>query len=319
MNYRLNSASRGLFAGAAVAMAAMVCGSAFPVPMRAQSPAGAAAANNEVQAAKSFEVASIKPSAEDGRRVMIGISPGGRFTARGVNIKFLIQQAYGIKDFQIIGAPGWLTSERYDVIAKAETPDFNREKLEPLLQSLLAERCNLKFHRETRELPIYYLVVGKYEPKLQRSEIGIEGPRGDPPSKAGQAAEPPGSPQAAAGTEPRKKASSVRVGRGQIDGQMTTLSDLASLLAQQLGRPVIDKTGIAGLYDIKLEWTPDETMRGIGLPGGETPGQESSAPIDTSGPSIFAALQEQLGLKLESHKGPVEIIVLDHIERPSEN
>lgn len=286
---------------------------------------GAAAAGQEnsqpqASAPKSFEVASIKPSAEDGRRVMISVAPGGRYTARGVNIKFLIQQAYGIKDFQIVGAPAWLTSEHYDIVAKAETPDLNREKLEPLMQSLLAERMNLKFHRETRELPIYFLVVGKNGHKLHKSEIQPDGPPGNPQPNAEKPGDSPVLSRSASGgpgPRPSGRGASIRISRGQMNAEMSSVSEIASFLAQQLGRPVQDKTGLEGKYDFKLEWTPDETMRGMGAPG--EPGREGSQPVDSSGPSIFAALQEQLGLKLESQKGPVEILVIDHIEKPSEN
>ena len=251
---------------------------------------------------------------------MVGIEPGGRFTARGVTVKFLIQRAYDIRDFQIVGAPGWVTSERYDIIAKADTPDLNREKLQPLLQSLLAERFNLKFHRETKDLPIYQLVVAKNGPKLKKSEVQAEGPEADPPSKGAQPGEPPAPAHSATGMPggPRARGAMVRMGRGMVNAEMARVSEIASILAQQLGRPVVDKTGLEGLFDFKLEWTPDETMRGMSPPG-DSVGHEGGQPADTSGPTIFAALQEQLGLRLESQKGPVEILVIEHIDKASEN
>ncbi len=286
----------------------------------AQSQAGAPLSQAEAPAPQSFEVASIKPSAEDGRRVTVGISPGGRYTATGVTLKFLIMQAYDIRDFQISGGPGWLGSERYDIVAKADTPSLNREKVKVLLKSLLAERFNLKVHRETRELPVYALVVGKNGPKLQKSETQ---------SDAADIGAPPRQPQPGApGTEDREvrggegrpgaKGAMIRMGRGQVNAQMATLQDLATLLAQQVGRPVTDKTGLAGKYDFSLEWTPDESLRGTGL-FGESPGPEPAPATDSSGPSIFTALQEQLGLKLESEKGPVEILVIDHVDKASAN
>ncbi len=110
----------------------------------------------------------------------------------------------------------------------------------------------------------------------------------------------------------------VRMGRGMVNAEMAPVSELASILAQQLGRPVVDKTGLKGLFDFKLEWTPDETMRGM-TPLGDSPGHEGGQPADTSGPTIFSALQEQLGLRLESQKGPVEILVIEHIDKASEN
>ncbi len=299
-----------------VTVLALAAGMPIPQCIHAQSQPTAAPAQSESAGPKSFEVASIKPSAEDGRRVMIGIEPGGRYTARGVNVKFLVQQAYGIRDFQIADAPGWMTSERYDIIAKAETPDLDREKVKVLLQSLLAERFNLKFHRETRESPIYHLVVGKNGHKLHKSEIQSV----EPPPKEGQPGDPPAPAHSATGAlgSARATGAMVRFGRGMVNAEMAPVSELASMLAQQLGRPVVDKTGLEGFFDFKLEWTPDETMRGIGLPG-ENAGHEGGQPADSSGPTIFSALQEQLGLRLESQKGPVEIIVIDHIDKASEN
>lgn len=235
----------------------------------------------------SFEVASIKPSAPGGRGMQMQIGGGGRFNAKNVTVKMLIQHAYNVRDFQISGGPAWLTSEHYDVVAKAEGDQQIRpEQLRLMVQALLADRFKLTFHRDTKELPIYALVVAKNGPKLQPSE--------------------------AQGEEQRM----MRMGRGQVTAQGVGIDMLANNLAQQLGRTVIDKTGLTGRYDLKLEWTPD-----ISQPFGPKEfGPDGPPPAaDPGGPSIFTALQEQLGLKLETQKGPVEIIVIDHIEKASEN
>ncbi len=302
-----------------LAVMIILLGLASPLPGQTQSQAVAASPQAEAAGPQSFEVASIKPSAEDGRRVMVGISPGGRYTATGVSVKFLIQQAYDIRDFQISGGPGWLSSERYDIVAKAETPDLNRDKIRVLLQSLLAERFNLKVHRETKELPIYALVVVKGGHKLHKSEIQTD-PIGSPPPEASQRGEPGVSAHAAGGRpSPGPKGARISFRRGQVDAQMAPLSELVSLLASQLGRTVVDKTGLEGKYDFRLEWTPDESLRGAG-PFGEGPSHEAATPAaDASAPSIFTALQEQLGLRLEPQKGPVEILVIDHIDKASAN
>lgn len=213
----------------------------------------------------------------------VQIAPGGRLVAKNVTVRFLIQQAYGVRDFQISGGPGWIGSERYDINAKAEgatTP----EQLKPLIQALLKDRFKMEMHRDTKELPMYALVVGKNGPKLQESAGGGKG-------------------------------AMTRMGRGMINGQQMAMTMLATQLSQQLGRSVTDKTGLKGQYDIKLEWTPDESQG----PGPKEGGGEAAAPIDSSGPSIFTALQDQLGLKLEGQKGPVEIIVIDRIEKATEN
>jgi len=250
-------------------------------PAQAQSQAAA-------PAPQSFEVASIKPSAPDG--VVISrtqATAGGRFTATGT-VKYLIQYAYGVQDFQITGVPGWLASERYDIVAKAET-SANADQIKLMLQSLLAERFRLMLHRETRQLPVYALVVGKNGSKLHESSTKDIGPKG------------PG----------------WSMGRGQLSARMSPISVLTALLSQQLGRTVLDKTGLKGAYDFKLEWTPDEGPRGMGLPADDPKGEPPS--VAAPGPSIFTALQEQLGLTLKSEKGPVQVLVVDHVERPTEN
>jgi bla regulator protein BlaR1 len=234
---------------------------------------------------KEFEVASIKPSAPSGpmNRIRVEMAPGGRFNASNITVKFLIQQAYGVKDFQITGGPGWINSERYDLVAKADGDVGRAEQLRPLIQKLLADRFQLTIHRDTKELPIYALVVGKNGPKFKESEASGPGPN-------------------------------IRMGRGLINGQGMGMDMLASQLSNPLGRTVLDRTGLKGRYDIKLEFTPEE---GAGRGPGDGP--EAAPPPDTTGPSLFTALQEQLGLKLESSKGPVEIIVIDRIEKPTEN
>ncbi len=241
-----------------------------------------------------FEVASIKPAKPpEGGRMMVGISvEQGRFMANNMSVRMLIQQAYNLKDFQVTGAPGWVSSERYDIVAKPEGPiasDIRGEALRLMLQGLLEDRFKLKSHFETKELPVYNLVVGKGGPQLKES---------------------------ASGDQDRQM---QRFGRGQATLNGANMAMLVRMISQALGRDVIDKTGLTGRYDIELKWTPDENaMRGPGE-GPERPPSETPAPPDNSGPSLFTAVQEQLGLKLESSKGPVGILVVDHVERASEN
>jgi bla regulator protein BlaR1 len=237
-----------------------------------------------------FEVASIKPGDPGSNRVQIGIAPGGRFTAANVTVSMLIQQAYNVKNFQVTGGPGWVASDRFVINAKAEGAGQGPGAIRPLLQKLLADRFQLVFHKETKEMPVYELVIGKGGSKLQETK------------------ESPG-PQ-------------IRFGRGQINGQSMAMELLANQLANQLGRSVVDKTGLKGGYDVNLTWTPDPSQGGggpFGGPGGPGGGGPDGAPPTEAGPSLFTALQEQLGLKLESGKGPVEIMVLDKVQKPSEN
>jgi uncharacterized protein (TIGR03435 family) len=306
---------------------------------RAQSQAGTATQQTQAAEPTSFEVASIKPSdpAPNGQfMVRIGTSPGGRWTASGITVGMLIQQAYDVKDYQISGGPSWLNSERYDIVAKADTPNITRELAKVLLQSLLKERFNLQFHRETKELPIYALVVGKNGHKLHVSEVqpaAQTDSQPPDPSKPVQAGGVAGGAGGVAGGSVSvgpggkvidreaavKSGSMMRMSRGQLSAQMTPVSAIAAMLAQQLGRPVIDKTEIKGYFDFDLKWTPDETQRGVGLGGMAPPADDRSLPADPSGASIFTAVQEQLGLRLEATKGPVESLVIDHIEKASGN
>ena len=257
----------------------------------------------------SFEVASIKPSGSDDHRSMIQIQPGGGFRAVGATLKMLVTLAYDVRDFQISGGPGWISSERYDIMAKSEpSPDSSnvpddprkmndeqrktlQEQMRERLRSLLAERFQLKIHRESKEQAVYALVIGKGGSKLQESEVKEGGgPRG-----------------------------MMRMGRGQLIGTAVQMQMLVSSLSSQLGRPVIDRTGLKGNYDFKLEWTPDPGQAGGGPLGAVPPGADAPPPPDPNGPSIFTAVQEQLGLRLESQKGPVETLIIDHVEKPSEN
>jgi bla regulator protein BlaR1 len=280
ISHKLDFARKVLLAafGMAAVAGPVVIGLMNAPPSRAQEKMVSAAP-------KEFEVASIKPSDSKGpmNRIRVEMAPGGRFTTSNVTVKLLIQQAYNVKAFQITGGPGWIDSERYDVVAKADGNVNGPAQLRPLLQKLLADRLKLTIHRDTKELPVYALVVGKNGPKFKESEASGPGPQ-------------------------------IRMGRGLIDGQGMGMDMLASQLSKPLGRTVLDKTGLKGQYDIKLEFTPDD---GSGRGPGDGP--EAAAPPDTAGPSIFTALQEQLGLKLESSKGPVEIIVIDRVEKPTEN
>jgi len=255
-----------------------------------------------------FEVASIKPNATDDHRVSIQIQPGGGLRATGVSLKFLITFAYDVREFQVSGGPGWMDSDRYDIMAKSEgsadsdssQTEFRKmseeqrktalEQLREKMKALLADRFDLKIHNETKEESVYALVVGKNGSKLKPSD-----------SKNG-----PG---------PR-----LRFGRGELSGQGVSMEMLTKTLANPLGRPVIDKTGLTGNFDFTLQWTPEPGQGGGPFGGGAPPpGAEGPPPSDSNSPSIFTAVQEQLGLKLESQKGPVDMLVIDQVKKPSEN
>jgi uncharacterized protein (TIGR03435 family) len=242
------------------------------------------------QAAPSFELASIRPHVFNDAtgRDCTGLSiSGNRVTIRCFTMRILIMQAYDVKLYQVSGWENWLTEANtsYDIAAEAAsgtTPTI--EQARRMLQTLLADRFQLKLHHETKELPVYALIVDKNGPKLKESS-----------------------------TEAKTSMSFDLGIKGSITAQKVSMSQLASFLMNDVERPVFDKTGLAGNYAFRLDWIRDHAIQIPGLPPEEDP-----AP-DSGGPSIFTALQEQLGLKLESQKAPIDLLVVDHAGRPSEN
>jgi bla regulator protein blaR1 len=256
-----------------------------------------------------FEVASIKPSSQNCGAgspcpAMLRREPGGGLRVAGMTLKFLIGFAYDVRDFQITGGPTWINTDRFDINAKAESHDeadsvpadpskltdeqlkTGTERTRERLRNLLADRFQLVVRRETKEQQVYALVVVKGGPKLQESK---EGKR------------------------------FMRMGRGMLSGDGVDPAFFATALSQQLGRPVLDKTGLTGKYDFELKWTPDPGQGPAGPFGPPPPGGQLPPPPDPNGPSIFTALTEQLGLRLESEKAPAEVLVIDRVEKPSEN
>jgi uncharacterized protein (TIGR03435 family) len=228
-----------------------------------------------------FEVASIRPSNYQGGplRVTARLDPDG-IDFSNVTPRLCIQRAYGVKPYQLIG-PEWIDSERYMIVAKA-TGALPQDKILLMLQALLADRFKLAFHREMKEMPIYALVVSKNGAKLK--EAKDEG------------------------------ATQISGDGDEIVFERASMQQLAGTLARSVDRPVIDATGLKGLYNFRLAWA-DDNRPNPSAPSAGVVG--ASGPADA--PSIFTALQERLGLKLESRKAPVEVLVIDHIEKPSAN
>lgn len=257
----------------------------FPAAALAQKPAPAPAATVPAPAPQ-FDVAAIHQNIpQPHEHNSTWSSPfDGNFKAENMSIVMLMQWAYEIPDTRIIGAPGWASSTFFNIDAKADpavdqqlrkmSSDAGRKMKERMVQTLLADRFKLVTHTETRELPVYALVVARGGAKVGETNSG--------------------------GTV-------INSWRDHLEVQgANSLELLAQVLADELGRPVVDRTGIAGRYHLALQWTPDDSASAG--PNG------SNAP-----PSIFTALQEQLGLKLESQKGPVQVLVVDHVEMPSAN
>jgi uncharacterized protein (TIGR03435 family) len=250
-----------------------------------------------------FEVASVKPSAPDARGAGIS-APNGRLTISNMPVNEMIVFAWRIQPYQISGGPAWMGSERYDVTAKAESTPKQGE-LPLMLQALLADRFQLATHFETKDFPIYALVLarkdGKLGPNLTEAKEG-SCTTPDPT----QPRRPPGPGVTYCGQQV--------MGQKALTARSVPVGRIVPTLARMLGRTIIDKTGLTGNYDISLEWTPDESQMAMLQQDAPRP-----PPSDTPGPSIFTALQEQLGLKLESQKGPVQVLVVDRVEKPTGN
>jgi uncharacterized protein (TIGR03435 family) len=238
------------------------------------------------QTSPAFEVASIKPADPAATGSSTNTSQG-RLRMTNVSLKRCILLAYNVQDYQVSGGPNWIDTARFDIIAKTDdadeklSRDARQERLRAMVQALLADRFQLAIHRETKILPAYALTLGKNGHKLK--EVQPDG------------------------------GSSTNTGRGKLTAKKISMPDLAIRLSALMDRPVIDMTGIKGVFDLALEWTPDEQS-------GAKPGGNDEASLDkTSGPSIFTAIQEQLGLRLEGQKAPVEKILIDRAEKPSDN
>jgi bla regulator protein BlaR1 len=247
-----------------------------------------------------FEVATVKPSIPGGMMVMTKFTPDGIWI-RNAPLILIIRQATGLlnaNDDQVSGAPSWVKTEKYDIDAKVSESDVPKlDKLShmernEMMRSVLVDRFHFAAHREIRELPVYELVVAKGGPKLKEAVPGDTYPNG---LKDDQGQSSPGT---------------MRVGRGTVDSQAIPITTFLEILSSLAGRTVVDKTGLTRKYDIELRWSPEDSHPNSDAGGGATEGPD----VD-----FFTAIQEQLGLKLIPAKGPVDTLVVDHIEKPSDN
>ena len=302
-----------------LAATAMLAALAAPVAMRALQPPTPA-----------FEVASIKPNNSGDGRVLMSNQPG-RYTASNVTLRLLIRNAYQLQDFQISGGPSWISSDRFDIVAKIDAsaqeamaaaspmlPGQGPGPLQLMIRALLADRFKLAVHTETKEQPIYALVLARSDarlgPQLKKSETDCAAQMAARRGGPGRGLPPPGPPQPG---EPIP--CGIRIGMGNMVVGGSSLAQFANSLGMFTGRVVIDRTGLTGNYDFNLTWTPDQMPpRAPGTPA-DQPIRANGVDIDPNGPSIFTAVQEQLGLKLDSQRGPVAMLVIDHAEKPVEN
>jgi uncharacterized protein (TIGR03435 family) len=280
--------------------------------------------------ALSFEVASVRPSVPDANgRLNLSPPRGGpgtddpeRFSNAGVSLKGLVLMAYNVKSYQVT-APAWLDTERYDIVAKIP-PAASKEQFNQMLQNLLTERFHLALHRETKELPAYELVIGKNGSKLKETTMDLSAPA--PAGARGPIKmDPNGFPVLDRVGMMTMMTSRNNVVEARLVAKAQPVSMLLQMLEGQLKGPVLDKTGLTGKYDFTLEYSPDTTivmpLLAEGPPGGAPGGTTGGTPPEiTSGPPLGKALQEQLGLRLEQKKAPLELLVIDRADKtPTEN
>jgi len=237
-----------------------------------------------------FDVATIKPADPDSRGRYIRMQSVDRFYAKGFTLQALVAAAYSLSPRAISGGEPWTDSDRYDILAS--TPGGVQPNLDEqmaMLRKLLTDRFQFTFHRESKELPVFAITVAKGGSKLKPST-----------------ARPGTLPELINTIFPEEKGG-VHV---ELPARNATIAQFAAMMQRTvLDRAVVDETGLSGTYDFDLEWTPDESQFNGNLPRS----------VEPTKPSLFAAMQEQLGLRLEAARGPVQTIVIDRVARPSQN
>jgi uncharacterized protein (TIGR03435 family) len=299
-----------LLTGTAAAIALAVLTAPQPQAQSFGAPAGTIPAPDP-SIPLYFEAASIKPSNPSNPPGQgIRRQPGGRFNTINAPVRMLITFAYQIQGYQLVGGPDWISSERYDIVAKMEgdppsvIPGSGADHMMLATRTLLGDRFKLAIHKETRELDIYALTMakpgGKPGPKLIPARGGcsveeLAARRGAPPPDQG------GPPPVVCG---------IQQGPGRIRFGNYPLSLFANGISGRVGRAVVDRTGLNGNWEFELEFQPE-------VPPGQLPPGATPPPVDPDAPNFFTAIQEQLGLKLEATKGPVEVWVIDGVEKPT--
>ena len=240
------------------------------------------------QAAPAFEVVSVKPHTSDDGRLMMVMQPGGRLVATNVPLRLVVRTAFQIQDDQIVGAPDWLDTDRFDINAKAPD-DMRPEHIGPMLKALLADRFKLRTRRDMRDIPVFALERVKRD-----GSLGSEMRPTECPALEIDLGQP-------------KPCANISNGANFLTLRGAPIAVFAQYLAPYVNRVVVDRTGLDGRYDIAIKWSPEQ------LAGGPAPAP--TVPQDR--PGLFTALQEQLGLRLEASREIVDVLVIDSVQRPT--
>jgi uncharacterized protein (TIGR03435 family) len=262
-----------------------------------------------------FETASVKPNKSDTDERFLQRAPGGNLRVVNMPLRQLIVFAYQIQGFQLEGAPAWTTAERFDIEARSgkDLPAVSlaagvNDPMRLMLRTLLADRFTLVVHKETKELPIFELVLARPDgtpgPQLQPATVDCNAL-----AAASQAAARSGGPAPPPGT------CGITMNLGRIRFGGLPMTSFANTLAQPMQRVVVDRTGLAGNWEFELTFAPDQST----LPPGPLPAGLQPPSVDPNAPSLVTAIEEQLGLRLRPARGPVEVLVVDRVERPTEN
>ena len=254
-------------------------------------------AQSNTKGAPQFDVATIRLNKSHDNGERFEFTADG-FAATNVSLMVLLKLAYGVEEDQIVGLPGWAKSERFDIAAKTEGVDLGKLSIEQrkhMIRPLLADRFQLGFHEVEKNVPAYVLVVAKNGPKLQPSKPDGTGPL------------------------PDHQHTLRMMGRGYVLGLGVPMELIVQMLTDQLGRPVIDRTGLKGDFDFTLRWTSDEGLEPLQSQKDSNQEKIGSIGSDSEWPTLFTAVDEQLGLRLKGENGPAGAIAIDHVEAPSAN
>ena len=273
------------------------------------------ASTSLAQQPASFDVVSVKPSAP-GIKERILIEPGGRFFAEGVSLKFLIGSAWHLAAYQMSGGENWTESERWTIEATAEglsvpswVPPFLPDIIAARVRTLVSDRFTLRAHHETREVAVYRLSIGKNGPKLKVTQSP------DRPQTDSSSGPQPGTGRSGSPEDLVPPPGRAMAGPGAVLATAIPEHQLVMLLGRWLDRPIVDKTGLTGYLDVRLRFAPESAPR----PFQVRPSPDSAVPAPSDDPSIFTAIEEQLGLRLEPAREPIDVLIIDSARRPTAN